>query len=83
MFEEREEKTREGKREQKRREEKRRKERRREEKRREGREKKGRVKAKKGMKQGNRRSDSKDDVKGGKSKIRKRGGDEQITQNMM
>ena len=52
---------------------------RKEEKRREGREKKGRVKAKKGMKLGNRRSDSKDDVKGGKNTIRKRGGDEQIT----
>ena len=40
---------------------------RKEETRREGREKKGRVKAKKGMKQGNRRSDSKDDVRGGKT----------------
>ena len=52
---------------------------RREEERREGREKKGRVKAKKGMKQVNRRSDSRDDVEGGKNEIRKRGGDEQIT----
>ena len=51
---------------------------RKEEKRREGRKKKGRVKAKKGMKQGNRRSNSWDDVKGGKTKIRKRGRDEQI-----
>ena len=60
VLEEREEKTGEGKREQKRREEKRRGEK--------EREKKGRVKAKKGMKLGNRRSDSRDDLKGGKKK---------------